>query len=335
MRPTSGLFTTIDDYYYLEQRGTSSLNNAALKPQRITSYEIGFKQAISKNSAITINSYYNETRNLINVRMINQAYPRSYMTFDNIDFSTVKGFSFQYDLRRTKTNNVQLLVSYTLQFADGTGSNAASQANLISTGQPNLRTPFPLDNDYRHTITGQLDYRFRGGEMYNGPLTKKGKRLLENTGVNFLFSATSGRPYSKQGNVTEAVGIGIRQSEVLKGTMNGSRYPWTYGVNVKLDKDFLIYKKKESDKKLTAMPIMMINAYIWVQNLFDFKNIVYVYRFTGDPDDDGFLSSSQGVKAVEEATLSQAFYDQYMIKVNYPFNYGSPRLVRLGATISF
>lgn len=335
MRPTTGLFTTIDDYYYLEQRGTSSLNNAALKPQRITSYEIGFKQAISKNSAITINSYYNETRNLINVRMINQAYPRSYMTFDNIDFSTVKGFSFQYDLRRTKTNNVQLLVSYTLQFADGTGSNSASQANLISTGQPNLRTPFPLDNDYRHTITGQLDYRFRGGELYNGPLTKKGKRLLENTGVNFLFSATSGRPYTKQGNVTEAVGIGIRQSEVLKGTLNGSRYPWTYGVNVKLDRDFLIYKKKESDKKLTSMPIMMINAYIWVQNLFNIKNIVYVYRFTGDPDDDGFLSSSLGVTAVKEATLSQAFFDQYMIKVNYPFNYGSPRLVRLGATISF
>jgi len=335
MRPTTGLFTTIDDYYYLEQRGTASLSNAALKPQRITSYEIGFKQALSKNSALTINTYYNETRNLINVRMINQAYPRSYMTFDNIDFSTVKGFSLQYDLRRTKTSNVQLLASYTMQFADGTGSNSASQANLISTGQPNLRTPFPLDNDYRHSLSGQLDYRFRSGESYNGPVSRKGKRILENTGINFLFSATSGRPYTKQGNVTESVGIGIRQSETMKGTLNGSRYPWTYGVNAKIDKDFLIYRKKDKDKKMTTMPIMMINVYVWANNIFNIRNIAYVYRYTGDPDDDGFLSSSLGIKAVEEATMGQAFYDQYLIKVNYPFNYGSPRLIRLGATISF
>jgi len=333
MRPTSGLFTTIDDYYYLEQRGTSSLSNAALKPQRITSYEVGFKQAISKNSALTINSYYNETRNLINVRMINQAYPRSYMTFDNIDFSTVKGFSFQYDLRRTKTSNVQLLASYTLQFADGTGSNAASQATLISTGQPNLRTPFPLDNDYRHAFTGQLDYRYRSGAEYNGPVTRKGKRIFENAGINFLFSGTSGRPYSKQGNVTQSVGIGIRQSETMKGTLNGSRYPWTYGVNAKIDKDFIVYKKNENKQK--TAPIMLINVYVWVNNLFNINNIASVYRFTGDPDDDGFLSSSLGIRAVEEATLGQAYYDQYMMKVNYPFNYGSPRLIRLGATISF
>ena len=334
-RPSTGLFTTVDDYYYLEQRGTSSLNNAALKPQRVTSYEVGFKQAISNNSAVTINAYYNETRNLINVRMINQAYPRSYLTFDNIDFSTVKGLSLTYDLRRTRTSNVQLLASYTLQFADGTGSNAASQANLVSAGQPNLRTPFPLSNDYRHALSGQFDYRFRGGEMYNGPVSKKGKRILENSGAQFIISANSGAPYTKQGNVTEAVGIGIRQSETMKGTMNGSRFPWTYNVNLKVDKDFFFYRKKDKDKGLTSMPFMAMNVYIWIQNLLNTKNIYGVYRFTGDPNDDGFLSSPNGLKAIEEATLSQAFLDQYTIKVNYPGNYSLPRLGRIGLTISF
>ena len=343
-RPTSGLFTTIDDYYYLEQRGTSSLNNAALEPQRITSYELGFKQAISQKSAISLNAYYNETRDLINVRMINQAYPRSYMTFDNIDFSTVKGFSITYDLRRTRTNNLQLLASYTLQFADGTGSNAASQAGLISAGQPNLRTPFPLNNDYRHAINSSLDYRFRGGMGYNGPTwerkTKDGAtkvvKVLENTGVNFLIRSVSGRPYSKQGNVTETQGVGIRQSATLKGTMNGSRYPWTFNVNVKVDRDFYFYHKKDQGQTtLTSLPFMYLNVYIWVQNLFDIRNVNYLYRYTGDSNDDGFLSSSYGITAVEQATLSQAFYDQYYIKVNSPFNYSLPRLLRVGATISF
>ncbi len=332
-RPTTGIFTTIDDYFFMEQRGTSSLANAALKPQRITSYEIGFKQAISKNSALSINAYYNETRDQINVRMINQAYPRSYMTYDNIDFQTTKGFSFTYDLRRTKTNNVQMLASYTLQFADGTGSNEASQAGLISAGQPNLRTPFPLNNDYRHAISASLDYRYLGGPRYNGPVSKKGKRIFENTGINFIATARSGRPYSKQGNVTETVGVGIRQSATLKGTLNGSRYPWYFNVDMKIDRDFY-FKSKDKDKSALNRG-MYLNVYLWAINVFDISNIVGVYRYTGDPDDDGYLSSSIGVKAIEQATLSQAFVDQYTIKVNSPSNYSTPRLIRLGAILNF
>ena len=351
-RPTSGLFTTIDDYYYLEQRGTSSLNNAALQPQRITSYEIGFKQALNTFSAIGLNAYYNETRDQINVRMLNQAYPRSYMTFDNIDFSTTKGFTVQYDLRRTSSSKIQMLLSYTLQFADGTGSNAASQAGLVSAGQPNLRTPFPLNNDYRHVFNASIDYRY-GGRLsggYDGPVWerdgKKDINILENTGVNFIVTARSGRPYSKQGNVTQTVGVGIRQSAVLKGTMNGSRYPWIYNVNMRLDRDFFFYKKKkdkegnymkneEGDYIREQAPGIYLNAYVWVVNLFDIRNVAYLYRYTGDPNDDGFISSSEGIIAVEQATLSQAFYDQYMIKVNSPSNYSSPRRIRLGLILNF
>ena len=179
---------------------------------------------------------------------------------------------------------------------------------------------------------------------YNGPTwerkTKDGAtkvvKVLENTGVNFLIRSVSGRPYSKQGNVTETQGVGIRQSATLKGTMNGSRYPWTFNVNVKVDRDFYFYHKKDQGQTtLTSLPFMYLNVYIWVQNLFDIRNVNYLYRYTGDSNDDGFLSSSYGITAVEQATLSQAFYDQYYIKVNSPFNYSLPRLLRVGATISF
>jgi hypothetical protein len=268
--------------------------------------------------------------------MINQAYPRSYMTFDNIDFQTTKGISLTYELRKKPGSNLSMTTSYTLQFAEGTGSNTASQAGLISAGQPNLRTPFPLDNDNRHNIQAQIDYRYRYGSNYNGPVIgKKGFKLLQSTGVNFLVSATSGRPYSKQGNVTETQGVGIRQSEVLKGTMNGSRFPWSFNVNMRIDRDILIPLKKTKDKKIDYNHVMYLNVYVWVINLFDIRNIASLYRYTGDPDDDGFLSSSYGLNAIEAATYSQAFYDQYSIKVNSPYNYGTPRIIRLGATLSF
>lgn len=334
-RPDANNFATIDDYYYLEERGTAALANAALKPQRITSYEVGFKQALSKNSSISLNAFYNETRNMVQARMINQAYPRSYQTWDNIDFSTTKGFSLTYDLRKTKINNLSLLIAYTLQFANGTGSNANSQVNLISSGQPNLRATLPLDNDYRHYISGEIDYRYKGGPAYNGPITGRGKKILEYTGVNFRVSAQSGKPYSKQANVTEDVGIGIRQSSVLKGTVNGARYPWTYGVDMKVDRDFYLSTKKKQKGKKNAQPNMYLNVYVQVQNLFNLQTIASIYRYTGTPNDDGFLSSSYGATAIEQATVAEAFRDQYQVKVDNPGNYSTPRLIRIGASINF
>ena len=113
--------------------------------------------------------------------------------------------------------------------------------------------------------------------------------------------------------------------------MNGSRYPWTYTINMKLDRDFF-FAKKGGDEFSRGM---YLNVYLWVQNLFDIRNIAYVYRYTGDPNDDGFLASSNGQRAIEEATLSQAYLDQYTIKVNSPGNYSTPRLIRLGAILNF
>ena len=95
------------------------------------------------------------------------AYPQQYYTFGNLDFGTVKGMSISYDLRRT--NNVQLTANYTLQFADGTGSETDGSINLVETGQPNLRTTIPLDFDQRHALSASVDYRYGSGKDYNGP----------------------------------------------------------------------------------------------------------------------------------------------------------------------
>ena len=75
---------------------------------------------------------------MIQIVKTNYAYPISYLTYGNIDFSTVKGFSALYELRRT--GNTSLSANYTLQFANGTGSSATSGYSLVNTGQPNLRT---------------------------------------------------------------------------------------------------------------------------------------------------------------------------------------------------
>ena len=81
-------------------------------------------------------------RNMVNQRQITGAYPRTYIMYDNIDFSTVKGISAAFDFRRSGGSQIKL--NYTLQFADGSGSNTNSGANLATSGQPNLRVLTPL-----------------------------------------------------------------------------------------------------------------------------------------------------------------------------------------------
>lgn len=316
-------------------------NNPNLQPQRTTDYELGFTQVLNekKNSAITLAAFYRELRNLIQVVSVNQAYPMTYLSYDNIDFGTVKGFSFTYDLRRTA--GVRLRASYTLQFADGTGSSATDGVNLVSAGVPNLRTTHPLDFDQRHTISLNADYRFGSGKDYKGPTFTKNKgkdgektiNLLENVGANVTVFAGSGTPYSKQSNISQEAAFGIAQRRTLEGDINGSNLPWSFRMDMRIDKGIplTIGGKKEGDKAKN----MDLNIYLQVLNVLGNKNILNVYRATGNPDDDGYLTSADGQTAMSGRTDVQSFTDLYTVKVNNPNNYSRPRVIRLGLMLNF
>jgi outer membrane receptor protein involved in Fe transport len=328
-RPPDRLRSNPLDYYYIETQG-ALLNNPALEPERTTDYEIGFKQTVSKSSAFTISAFYRELRDMIQETKVNFAFPKEYLTYDNIDFGTVKGLTFGYDLRRT--GNIRLNANYTLQFADGTGSGDATSNKLLQNGFPNLRTISPLDFDQRHTITLSFDYRYESGKDYNGPMIKN-MQVLANTGLNLVLRAGSGTPYSRQRDVTtQANNIGLQQisSGLLDGEINGARLPWQYRIDLKIDKDFEIrLGKAEGAKKA------FINVYVQVQNLLDTRNIISVYHYTGNPDDDGYLASAVGQSQIPLQTSPTAFVDQYNIKVNDPSNYSLPRRARLGVKLDF
>ena len=78
-----------------------------------------------------------------------------------------------------------------------------------------------------------------------------------------------------------------------------------------------------------------MNAYVWVQNLFNTQNIIAVYDYTGNADDDGFLSSNEGIQVADDAIDPTAFRDQYSAYVNNPNNFSRPRTIRLGLTMNF
>nr|MBC8407191.1 hypothetical protein [Paracoccaceae bacterium] len=65
------------------------------------------------------------------------------------------------------------------------------------------------------------------------------------------------------------------------------------------------------------------------------KNVMSVYRATGNPDDDGYLSDAAAQSEIAGQNDSQSFIDLYMMKVNNPSNYSLPRMARLGVEINF
>ncbi len=323
-------------YLWLESLPAGTIiNNPDLKPERTTDYELGFKQRISKSSALTLSTFYREMRDMIQVVAVNYAYPVSYKTYGNKDFGTVKGFSLSYDLRRTE--NVRLTANYTLQFADGTGSGRASSYNLITSGQPNLRTPLPLDFDQRHNIVVSFDYRCGELESYKGPVLF-GSQIFANAGVNIVFRTGSGMPYTQQGFVTQGdpvsqnVAIELSQKTNLKGKINGSQMPWQFRMDAKIDKDFNIKwnKKQQQDKKYAYL-----NVYLQIQNVLNTPNIIKVYSYTGNPNDDGYLAAAQVQSAIASQLSEQSFRDLYSIKVNDPSNYSLPRRTRIGLIMNF
>lgn len=325
-RPTAGARFDPFEYQFLEQR-SAIVDNPNLRPEKTIDYEIGFQQVLSKTSSLKFSGFYREQRDNVQLQTLFDAYPTTYNTYANRDFGTVKGLTIAYDLRRT--GNVRLTANYTLQFAEGTGSNSTSAIGLINAGVPNLRYLSPYSFDQRHAFAVTVDYRYGEGKDYNGPVIKDFK-VFENTGLNVFSNIYSGSPYSRQVDITNE-GVFSPAGSGLTGTQNGSRLPWSYRLDLQLDRTFNVKIKKGEDKTKTTY----LNVYVRVTNLLNQFNRLNVYRATGNWDDDGYLAAAESQSAIQNQIDEQSFRDYYLMKIQNPFNISVPRTIRLGVKFDF
>ncbi|RJP67959.1 MAG: TonB-dependent receptor [Ignavibacteriales bacterium] len=292
-----------------------------LKPERTTSYEIGFKQQIGEIFAFDITGFYKDIKEQIQIRQIygapNTATP-TYYAYMNGDFSTIKGVELKLDLRRTE--RITASIDYTYSDAQGTGSNPSSGFRQI--WQSPTSTPFfpmqiaPLDFNQAHRGYVNIDYRFANDD---GPEVF-GSKILENFGINFLFSFNSGF------NFTRWEGYG--NSRTPLEPLNASTTPWNYQIDARLDKSVMIGP-------------LDVNIYVWVTNLLNTENVIAVFNNTGDAYDNGYLSDPLGVAQTNGYRLSggeagaKLFQDLYKA-INYASgNFGTPRQIKLGIRINY
>ena len=115
----------------------------------------------------------------------------------------------------------------------------------------------------------------------------------------------------------------------ILGSINGSRLPWQFLLNLKIDKDFNFMMGKGKKKSAT------INVYIEILNLLNTQNVTGVYPATGSPSDDGYLSAPEYQNLIREQVNEASYRDLYSIYMDRPFNFSSPRQTRLGLMFNF
>jgi outer membrane receptor protein involved in Fe transport len=307
------------DYLNIYSNEGSVINNPDMRPEKTIDYELGFQQKLGKTSSLKLSAFYREMRDMVQIRNIQGAFPVNYLTYDNLDFGTVKGFTTTFDLRRT--NNLSMRASYTLQFAKGTGSDPTTALTLVRAGQPNLRTINPLDFDRPHSFVFTVDYRFSDGDDYNGPKLF-GKDILSNAGVNIVLNTGSGTPYSFRTNGTNT----------LIGRINGSQMPWRTTMNMRIDKDF-IFKVGKSEED--SGKEFILNVYADISNVLNTQNILGVYETTGNPDDNGYLTYAGNQTEINSQNSPDSYVNFYRLYMDNPNHYTMPRRFRVGLMLSF
>jgi outer membrane receptor protein involved in Fe transport len=306
-------------------RGTATqMVNPNLKPERTTDYQIGFRQQIGEASAFDLSFFYKDTKDLIVIRQVyaeDGAAHGSYISNVNGDFGTVRGLTFRFDVRRT--NRIALNANYTLQSAQATGSATGTHFNIAwqDVSGPGGLPYFPVipsatQFDRTHFGNISLDYRYTEND---GPMIFNSK-ILERSGANFLFTFASGRRYTRS-QVSSAFNDFAINAPIPYENMNASSAPWNFTLDLRINKTFTLFEGTDLD------------IYLWVDNVLNTKNVTNIYAATGLPNNDGYFSTLDGESYIAtHGEKGKELYDYLVDDVN---NYGTPRIIRLGAKITF
>jgi outer membrane receptor protein involved in Fe transport len=296
----------------IEQRDGQGQNHGHINMEKTTSYEFGFKQQIGNVASLDLTAYYRNVQGLVNLRTERTVFgqtTRTYISKVNQDFGTIKGLAFSFNLRRL--GPISTKIDYTLAVSEGTGSDPSS-SRVATFRNPDNEVPLAiasLDFDQRHTFTASVDIRANKGE---------GGKILEDSGVNFLFVLNSGRPYTPLDQVN-ALNDNTQWGSTTQ-YVNTANAAGIFRIDLRADKNIRFGK-------------IQLTPYLWIQNLLDLENFNTVWPSTGQPDNTAFLETPEGEELLRSSP--EGFESDYRALERDPQNYGLPRIIRLGLKVKF
>ncbi len=255
------------------------------KPERSTQYEMGIRQSLTDNFALTVTGFYKDLRDQLRWDRVladgSDVLAAGSVLFSgliNNDIATIKGLETTLELRRTKRLAAKL--NYTISSTKGTGSDSRATRVVVSDG--GTRYPlliYPLNHNQPHRGSLVMDYRWALGD--GGP-------VLQGVGLNAIFGFTSGHSYTQikePANLGQASpwNVGVRplidsRSSNPTEPINTSQTPWNFNIDLTLGKNF-------------RAGSLGMEVYAVVLNALNTKSVINVYPSTGTAEDDGWLRS--------------------------------------------
>jgi outer membrane receptor protein involved in Fe transport len=289
------------------------IGNPTLEPQITATYEVGWQHQFGEDYVMDITAYYKNIYNYVSTEKVYLQDDGSLIPYSEVqasdnpdqydtttelykyitqDYGSARGIDF--NLSKMLSNFISGSMAYSLSWAEGNNSDTVVQDEAT-----NLRE-FPLDWDTRHNFNFNFNFNIGRGEEFFIPFTDV-ILPLDNFKINFLYNISSGKPYTPQdqeGNPLE---------------VNSERYPHTEKADLKIVKTFNLNDNT------------YFKVYADIQNLFNRRNIYYVYPRTGNAYDDGVDLTETNTNYIPEAR--QYIHD---LSTDNPYNYSSGRTLTFG-----
>ncbi|HOT98020.1 MAG TPA: TonB-dependent receptor [bacterium] len=261
--------------------------NPLMKAQKTVKYEMGLWQQLMPGLGMDVSVYYSDIYDLQSAVVWTTYNETRYGVYDNKDYGNTKGLELKFDYQ---SGPLFANLNYTLQYTRGNADNPSSTYSRLAVNIDPVPKLIPMSWDQRHTLNTTIGLNRR------------------NLSVSVTGAFNSGFPYDYTPIPTSRL---ARQSLLP----NNGKKPANVNFDLQGQYDILL----QGSAKL--------RLFAYVRNLFDTRNEMYVYGYTGHAYETiiypaQYLSFRSNFNTIE---------DQYQ----NPAMYSAPREVKLGVGFMF
>ncbi len=305
------------EHQFLRGRYFYPLNNADLKPAKTEFAELGLQHRLNLRSTVGLRIFSKNSSDALEYSTTNY----SWYTFLK---NGVSGQTQGVDITLSTISKSGLLATAVYGYSYGRSEALVNELTYVIAwhGGTSPNSLFPADFEQRHKLLLNLDWRNRNQDWRGS-----WRDFRRQAGVNALFTANSGTPYTPTYIFNETTLANTGPAH--RGAPNSHSKPWTWQIDLKVD-----YR----------LPFQAFEGklYLTILNLLDRKNAVDAYTGTGDPASTGFLQTEYGQYYANDPSIANPHdssgltgVQKYRLAEQDPNMYDIPRLIRAGLELRF
>lgn len=292
----------LETFYKRTTQGSSAakqIGNFNLDYTKEINYEFGSEVLLSNNYRAILTGFYKDAFGLVNTQTTRLGADQ-FSQFINSDYGRTRGV--EVELSKIGGGYLQGNLDYSFLIALGKSSSDVSNYLDFLNAREIPIQEFPLDWDQRHQLSLNVNVNVPNGDHPQ----LFGLKMPDNWNLNFIWSYGSGFPYTPT-----VINPGVPRTSSSFSRTNALRRPPTSQMDVRFQKSFRVWRQDYSFQ-------------LWINNLFDRKNVLTVFENTGRTN----TNRVTNITGFSVATLGTPFQ-------NDPRLLGPGRNIKLGLSIDF